>query len=78
MYPTKSALRNYYLESSLPAYVLNKKYNLKPLPKTHDFYKNDTFIWNNPYRSSRKNYKYFPQQQEEYKPVEEKIRQQAV
>lgn len=58
--------------------MLNRQYNIKPLPKTREFYKNNVFIWNNPYRCSKRNYQYFHKQQQEYKPVEDKIRQQAL
>ena len=75
-YPTKSAIKNYLIESSVPAYVINRQYVPKPIAKTKEFYRSDQFIWNNPYRASNKTYNYYHKQQDQYRRKEEQVKQQ--
>lgn len=60
-YPSESALENQRLESLLPAFITRAAFEAPPLPKTLEFFRSEEFIWNNPYRSSKKTFRYFHQ-----------------
>jgi hypothetical protein len=60
-YPTESALENHILEEVLPTFITRAAFEAPQLPKSREFYKSDEFIWNNPYRSSKKTFRYFHQ-----------------
>jgi hypothetical protein len=62
------------LESVLPTFITRGAFEAPQLPKSREFYKSDEFIWNNPYRSSKKTFRYFHQANEENKPKIEELR----
>jgi hypothetical protein len=67
-YPTESALDNHMLETILPTFITKAPYEAPQLPKSREFYRSDEFIWNNPYRSSKKTFRYFHQATKDNEP----------
>ena len=59
---TTSALQEPYLSSILPYHTKKKD----ELQKTANFYRPEQFIWNNPYRTSRKMYNYYHKQNDTF------------
>lgn len=77
-YPTESALRNHELEHVLPSFITRSAFEVPPLPKTADFYMSSEFIWNNPYRSSKKTYRYYHQTNKDNEPRLEEMRKREM
>jgi hypothetical protein len=73
-YPTESALDNHMLETVLPSFITRAAFETTHIPKSREFYLPDEFIWNNPYRSSKKIFQYFHQSKKDNKSKIEELR----